>query len=515
MYHVSSTQNSTFMHPKVSAMVQEQANILAKKARLPRGSSDIVSRIDRVANASVARNVRSLVASGDYQLVTELLRSASSLSLVPFVAALRSLMVAHRSDELNDLLRLMRSKSILPPSSVFSAVVTYFATSARHAQRSSSSKSMSSSTSKSTSSATQKPGRPAKSATTEAQRAQFFFADLKTAYVPAASAYEAMWLLLPMNASEEYTITAAHEALWKEMQEAGVFPTDRMFMTVLRSLRFQFKKHPSNIAKRKTLSAHLEDFSLTCRNTFGSNPSLLLPSVSSSSASNPHNSVTSSPHQVTRDLSGTLSKQWIATVVAIQGSSAAFDLVASMYEVSEEGSLPLKSTTLLESAATIRAHAEATMSEPMRNPHMSDVFVIPTKFCPYEPLIDVLAERGENLQVIQAWNKMTPGAKLGAAPSTIAAVALASDPSHLSSLFESFPTLTKADPYLLLTMFSLSKAVPTLQRSVLDFLATLPVPIAATLAENRVFEQGAKIFGDSPIAEQFMQLQETLIPQGP
>lgn len=487
----------------MSMMVQEQAAILARKSKLSRGSSDAASRVDREANANVARNIRSLVESGDYKMVTELLRAATSLNITPFVAALHSLIKAHRSDEINDLLRLMRSKSILPPSSVFSAVVTYFATSARQAQRIASSKS-SSATSKSNKA---KAEYATKNASVEAQRAQFFFADLKTAYVPTAAAYEAMWLLLPMSATEEYTITAAHDALWKEMQEAGVFPTERMFLTVLRSIRFQYKKHPSNIAKHKTLAAQLNQFRVACRNTFGSNPSL-----SPNSGSGGANSSRSSPQKPS--LSGILAKHWISAVSTIQGDIAAFDLVASMYEVSEEGVLPLRSTTPLESAATIRAHS--TSEIPQLGPaDLSDVFMTPTKFNPYEPLIDVLSERGNNLQIIAAWNKMSPKAKLGAAPSTIAAVALASDPSVLADLFNAFPTLTKAEPYLLLTMLTLSANVPSLQRSVLNFLGTLPVPLAAVLAEQGVFEQGAKILGDSPIAKQFTQIHETLISQGP
>jgi hypothetical protein len=483
--------------------VQEQAQILAKKTKLPRGSTEASGRIDREANEFVAKNIRKLVKAGEHALVIELLRLSSSLSLVPFVAALRSLMTAHRSDELDELFRLMRSKHILPPASVFNEVVAYFALGAcQPASRTGSSSQRHSKTESTHSTA----NMPNKNRATEAKRAKLFFNDLKSVYVPSAATYEALWLLIPSNSSSPFIMTAEHEALWQEMRELAVVPTERIFMRYLQSIRAQWKLNPNRPATTKNLETQLDHFERVCRHSFGFNSLLMQTSASAVAPA-----FISSVEKPKYSISGKLVKSWMKAVATVSGEMAAFRLASIMCQVAPEGVPKRAATTVLEAGATIRAHSDLSgksekFSEISDN---SEVLVIPTEFCPYEPLIEVLSQKGKNHLVVQAWNLMSPMAKADAAPSTIAAVATAANPAVHQQLFESFPVVSKVDAVLLMTFLSLASTEGNRQliETILNFISGLSKPFVTALIHQKFYEQACDVFKTTDIADRLHQLQ--------
>lgn len=459
-------------------MVQEQAQILAKKNGLPRGASDLAARIDREANNRVSVNVRKLVDAGDYSQVTALLQQSTSLSLGPISTALRSLMRAHRSDEVNELMRLVRSKNVLPPEAIFNEVVCYFANGARTAKHASSSSSNSSNASS------------LKKASVEADRATFFFADLKTAYVPSTHTYDRMWFMVPMTRQKNRTwsLTDHHDNLWHEMAAAGVPPSERVCVAMLRSLR-------PDSAPTATI-AKLEDIENTFRSAFGVDPQATSASVSSLSQD-----ILGSRHSKHK-MSGILAKLWLSKVLALQGEEKAFRLASSvLQEIAEDGSLPRASSSAFHAsnatyalALSYDAKLAAKLATNLHAPR-----VIPTEFCPFEPLIEVLSAAGKSYAAIEAWNRMSSSAKLAAAPSTIFVVTSVLPLSVQKSLLASLPDHTKADSNLLLPLLALDTAdggrPHQLSSYLVDFISTLPNELGVNLVKQNFFEESFKIIG--------------------
>lgn len=399
-------------------MVQEQAQVLAKKSGALRAPSDVSARIDRESNSVVARNVRKLIKEGKYAQVTELLQQSTSLSIMPVVTALRCFMKEKRSDELNEFMRLIRSKQILPPESVFNDVVCYFAKSAR--TRTSNKKGEAASSSSNTPAAKKK-------ASTEAERAYFFFADLKTAYLPSTATYDSIWHILPVERQKNRTVilTEHHDALWREMATSGASPSERICETVLRSLR-------PDLAPT-AVSSMLNTIEAVFRASFGIDSQ-----TTSASVSSLKQDILGSRHSKNK-ISGPLAKLWIKTVLALEGEERAFRLASSvLFEVAENGSLPRAASSHFHSSNATLALARAY--EPKLAAKLGSTAlaprVIPTEFCPFEPLIEALSEQGKSLAIVHAWNLMSPAARLGAAPTTIAAVTAASgSPESLTEVF--------------------------------------------------------------------------------
>lgn len=400
-------------------MVQEQAQILAKKSRAVRAPSDVSARIDREANSVVARNVRKLIKDGKYAQVTELLQQSTSLSIMPVVTALRSFMKEKRSDELNEFMRLIRSKQILPPESVFNDIVCYFANGARG--RTPSKRGDPAAAAAATTAASKKK------ASVEAERAYFFFADLKTAYLPSSATYEAIWNIVPVTRQKNRTVVLAehHDALWREMTTNGVSPSERVCETVLRSLRPELSP--------TTISSMLSSIEAVFRASFGIDPQTTSASVSSLSQD-----ILGSRHSKNK-ISGPLAKLWIKTILALEGEEKAFRLASSvLYEVAENGSLPRAASSNFHASNATFALARAYEPKLAAKLDLTAQAprAIPTEFCPYEPLIDALSEQGKSYAIVHAWNMMSPIARLGAAPSTVAAVVAASaSPESLTEVF--------------------------------------------------------------------------------
>lgn len=467
-------------------MVQEQAKVLARRNKLQRGAGESNVRIEREANAIVSKNVRKLVAEGEYKSVMELLKASTSLSVVPFVAALRSLMQANRKDEVHELFLMMRSKDILPPAAAFAEVVEYFA---RVAQ--------------------------------DAPKAAFLFADLKTAYVPPASTYEAMWFLHPFEspsatASSQSTLSSlnpvnllskkpasseqakntsskeskimslTHTALWREMADAGVAPSERVLLSYLRSIVDQYLL-PTNDSPKTKLNAvllgKLSSFERTCRAVFG------FASTSLAGHRGP-------------SISGTLVKAWLETVFAVVGPQEAFRVAATMYNVPESGQPPRNATLLLESGATAWASVSGTVNPP-KSVQSTPLQVIPTEFSPYEPLIEIFHSYQLPHAVISAWNLMSPKTQLSAASSTIALVATASHPTDLEALFGSMPAASRSHPNLLLTFLSLAQSLDENSRNalqskiinVVDQLQPSQHTTVAQFKQSNFFAEAKRVLG--------------------
>lgn len=482
-------------------MIQQQAQILAKKNRFSRGSAEHSAAVDRESNGLVASNIRKLIEEADYAEVTALLQHSSSLSIVPFSAALCGMMTKHRSNELDDLLRLMRSKNILPPESTFNAVVRYFAKGARSASIAASSGTSSKASSSSSSSGVYSTKwASGKKASVEAERANFFFADLKTAFVPSSSTYESMWLMIPLvrHKSGKFQLTEAHEALWAEMTSVGVPPSERVCVSYLHSLNIQF-------APIATLVAKLRQIETAFRASFGIDTQQTSASVTS------FNQELSGSRRAKHKISGPVAKMWIEKVLELEGEEKAFRLASNiLFEIAEHGtpargaSSPFHSSTAIATLA--REYHPNALNTMLATQPQTGIAAIPTDFCPLEPLIDALASQGKAHAVVHAWNKMSPTSRVAAAPTTLAAVASASPNAFGPQLFHSLPQQTKADPDFLLTLLSINSSSLSsassdeksssnaFLESILKFIGSLPPTLANNLKKQEFFPRAFKIF---------------------
>lgn len=462
-------------------MLEKQARILSKKSSDVAGPTSLSgARVDREANALLSLHVRQLIDEGRRSEVIELLQQSTSVSMTPIIATIRHYILRDCSNELDEFMRMILSKNIVPPRAAFDEVVRYYARGGRTLASSGTGSSKSVRSTRNSSSPTN-----TKKTETEAARASFYFADMKRSYLPSSSTYAEIWDMVPFMSKVEgrYTVLGDyHDALWREMTETGVAPNERVYEAVIRSVR-------PDIAAA-TASAKLNELEGVFRAAYGTDPQA--PAGASTVASS--NDIDGRG----RKLSRRVAKLWLEAALQFEGEEAAFRLASAVLcKVSENGAVTRADASAFHSSNALlaigRVYEPEMATKLGRRAHAARV--IPATFCPLELLIEVLFQKGLTHSVVNAWNQMNPASKISAGPSTITAVSMSANLDSLTELFQSLPNATKTNPELLealLTIASGGKGPKDLLNALREFLHKEPLP--DNLKEINFREKAAPYF---------------------